>query len=38
MASVDAGTLAAVNVLQYMGYEDEDADEETVIAERQITD
>lgn len=38
VASVDAGTLAAVDVLQYIGYEDEDADEETVIAERQITD
>jgi PAS domain-containing protein len=39
-AQVDAGTLTAVDVLQYVGYEDEgeDADEETVITERLIID
>ena len=35
---VDAGTLTAVEVLQFIGYENEDADEETVITERLITD
>jgi hypothetical protein len=35
---VDAGTLAAVEVLQYIGYENEDADDETVITERLIID
>lgn len=37
-AQVDAGTLTAVEVLQFIGYEDEDADEETVITERLIID
>jgi len=39
-AQVDAGTLTAVDVLQYVGTEDEDedADEETVIHERLIID
>jgi hypothetical protein len=37
-AQVDAGTLTAVEVLQYVGYEDEDADEETLITERLIID
>jgi hypothetical protein len=36
-AQVDAGTLTAVEVLQYIGYEDED-DEEKLIAERRIID
>lgn len=35
---LDAGALTAVEVLQYIGYEDEDADEETVITERLIID
>ena len=35
---VDAGSLAAVEVLQFIGYENEDADEETVITERLIID
>ena len=35
---VDAGTLTAVEVLQFIGYENEDADEETVITERLIID
>ena len=42
VTQVDAGTLTAVEVLQYVGYEDEDegedADEETVITERLIID
>ena len=33
-----AGALAAVEVVQFVGYADEDADEETVIAERLIVD
>ena len=37
-AQVDMGALAAVDVLQYIGYESEDADEETVITERLIID
>jgi hypothetical protein len=37
-ARVDEGSLAAVDVLQYIGYENEDADEETVITERLIID
>ena len=37
-AQVDAGTLTAVEVLQFIGYENEDADEETVITERLIID
>jgi len=32
------GSLATVDVLQYIGYENEDADEETVITERLIID
>ena len=35
---LDAGTLKVVEILQYIGYEDEDADEETVITERVIVD
>ena len=35
---VDAGTLTAVDVLQFIGYENEDAEEETVITERLIID
>ena len=35
---VDSGSLAAVDILQYIGYENEDADEETVITERLIID
>ena len=35
---VDAGTLTAVDVLQFIGYENEEADEETVITERLIID
>ena len=35
---VDTGTLTAVEVLQFIGYENEDADEETVITERLIID
>ena len=35
---VDTGTLTAVDVLQFIGFEDEDADEETVITERLIID
>jgi hypothetical protein len=35
---VDVGTLTAVEVLQFIGYENEDADEETVITERLIID
>jgi hypothetical protein len=37
-ARVDEGSLAAVDVLQYIGYENEDADEEKVITERLIID
>jgi len=37
-AQLDAGTLRAVDVLQYIGYEDEDADEKTLITERLIVD
>jgi hypothetical protein len=37
-AQVAGGSLAAVDVLQYIGYENEDADEETVITERLIID
>ena len=37
-AQVASGSLAAVEVLQYIGYENEDADEETVITERLIID
>ena len=35
---VDAGTLTAVEVLQFIGYENEDANEETVITERLMID
>ncbi|MEI8081790.1 MAG: hypothetical protein WCI74_08100 [Actinomycetes bacterium] len=35
-AQVQAGVLKPVDVLQFVGYEDEDADEETVITERLI--
>jgi hypothetical protein len=35
---VDADSLTAVEVLQFIGYENEDADEETVITERLIID
>ena len=35
---VDAGTLTAVEVLQFIGYENEDAEEESVITERLIID
>ncbi len=37
-AQLKAGTLTAVDVMQFVGYADEDADEETVIAERLIVD
>ena len=37
-AQLDAGTLKAVDVLQYIGYEDEDADEKILITERLIVD
>ncbi len=37
-AQLEAGTLTAVDVVQFFGYADEDADEETVIAERLIVD
>lgn len=37
-AQVDAGTLTAVDFLQFIGYENEEADEETVITERLIID
>jgi len=37
-AQVAAGTLTAVDVLQFIGYENEEADEETVITERLIVD
>jgi hypothetical protein len=37
-AQVDAGTLTAVDILQYVGYEDADADEEAVLTERLIID
>lgn len=37
-AQVGAGNLTESDVLQYVGYEDEDADHETVIAERLIVD
>ena len=37
-AQVASGSLAAVEILQYIGYENEDADEETVITERLIID
>ena len=37
-AQVVAGALTAVEVVQFVGYADEDADEETVIAERLIVD
>jgi hypothetical protein len=37
-AQLDAGTLKAVDILQYIGYEDEDADEKTLITERRIID
>lgn len=35
-AEISAGSLTAVDVLQYVGYESEDADHETVITERLI--
>lgn len=35
-AQVDGGVLTTVDVLQFVGYEDEDADQETVITERLI--
>ncbi len=37
-AQVDSGTLTAVEVLQFIGFEDEDADEATLITERLIID
>lgn len=37
-AQVDAGTLTAVEVLQYIGSEDEDGDEQAVVTERLIID
>ncbi len=37
-AQLEAGTLTAVDVVQFVGYADEDDDEETVIAERLIVD
>jgi hypothetical protein len=37
-AQLKADTLTAVKVLQFVGYGDEDADEETVITERLIVD
>lgn len=37
-AQLDAGTLRAVDVLQFIGYEDEHADEKTLITERLIVD
>lgn len=37
-AQVDTGRLTAIDVLQYLGYEDDDADEQTVITERLIVD
>lgn len=37
-AQVDTGRLMAVDVLQYLGFEDEDADVQIVISERLIVD
>jgi hypothetical protein len=37
-AQLEAGMLTAVDVLQFVGYADEDADEATVITERLIVD
>lgn len=37
-AQLEAGMLTAVDVVQFVGYADEDADEETVITERLIVD
>lgn len=37
-AQIDARKLMAIEVLQFIGFEDEDADEETLIAERLIVD
>lgn len=37
-AQLRAGTLTAVDFVQFVGYVDEDADEETVITERLIVD
>lgn len=38
VAQVRVGALTMVDVLQFVGYEDEDADEETVVTERLIID
>jgi hypothetical protein len=37
-AQVDSDTLTAADILQYVGYEDEGANEETVLTERLIID
>lgn len=37
-AQLGAGTLTAVDVVQFVGYADEDADEETVVTERLIVE